>query len=203
MAMDSHMPLLMVSQSLLGHFPPSQSMVWLFLVMWSVMAEGRECNFLQRSYVPDVFLVSHTVSSLCLTSVHTWIILTRDLVHHHCILLSFPLVLRIYQHPLAGQMMKEHPANGFQNSVDIRNDHCRFGVPITILFLLSNNTLLLLLIHTFPHSPRMTTSGTNTFSEPSPRRWSHPPHQPPQWQCCCTDHRGCGWLSVCGWVGGG
>ena len=47
MAMASHMSRLVVSLSLLGNFTP-QSMVWLFLATWSVMAEG--CNSRTKSF---------------------------------------------------------------------------------------------------------------------------------------------------------
>ena len=88
-----------------------------------------------------MFLSSYSVSFLSLTSIHTWAILTRDLVHYPFIPLGGPLVLRMYQHPLEGQMRLhghrytmtvEHPAQGFQNSFGAGNGQCGIGVPVPI-----------------------------------------------------------------------
>ena len=53
-------------------------------------------HFLQWSHISLVFLFPYSIPPFCLTHVHTRAILTRDLVHHPCILLWGSPVLRVY-----------------------------------------------------------------------------------------------------------
>ena len=75
MTMASHIPLLVVSQFLLGSFNPSQSMVWLFLASWSVIAE--RCTSETESFLARVTFTFKDLTSCCSVSLTPYLYISR------------------------------------------------------------------------------------------------------------------------------
>ena len=108
-AMAFHMPLLIVSQSTGECHSLRVSSV---VVLANMICDSCRVHFgdrvllscpcelylLWRSYISFVFLFPHFISPLSLTSIHTRAILTKNLVHHPCVLLCYTKLLVMWLH---------------------------------------------------------------------------------------------------------